>query len=346
MFVNFSYRTLENKGYMTETAIVVIEQNTALELNDLLSTAFQFAQASKACNTRKTYAAGWDSFTAWCDRHGVRYKETPDKEGLIALYASAMVSSGKLKVSSLNCYLAGICAGYKEAGAVVNLKHPALETVLKGIRNSYPKRPVRKEPLLTADLREMVQSLSVDINGKDTLIGIRDRAILLLGYTGAFRRSELAQLTVADLDFSAEGFKALVRQSKTDQEGDGIEKKIPCGDNPLTCPVLAMRAWLEASGITEGPIFRAINRHGHLAKEAMTGHSIARIVKRNPHLNGKQNRYGGHSLRAGFCTQCAINNVPIDLMMAQTGHTRMETTRGYIRRAESLQKSAAAKLGL
>jgi len=326
--------------------MVVVEQNDSLVLRDMMATAFNFAKASKSKNTKKTYAAGWASFINWCEKNGARYKETQEKEGLIALYASDMAIKGLLKIASLSCYITGICSEYKALGIVVNLKHPVLEDVLKGIRNTLLKRPARKEPILTEDLLGMMPAIPIAQNGKARLIGIRDRALILVGFTGAFRRSEFAVLTIEDLTETRDGYVALVRKSKTDQEGEGLEKTIPYGANSITCPVRAIKDWLDTSHITEGPVFREINRHGQLATKPLTGHSISRIIKRNSYLKGKQNQYGGHSLRAGFVTQSKMNGTDDALIMAQTGHKHRDTLDIYDRRGNSIKESAASMLGL
>lgn len=331
---------------MTEKAMVMVEHDNRLAFRDMVGTAFTYAQAATSKNTRRTYAAGWYSFVTWCEGHGANYKESPEKEGLVALYASSMASSGRLKASSLGCYMAAICFGYKDLGVVINLKHPAISTVLKGIRNTLPKRPARKEPILTEDLQSMMKAIPVDHDESRSIIGIRDRALILLGFSGAFRRSEITALTMDDIAFTRDGIIALVRRSKTDQEGEGLEKVIPYGANPITCPVRALKDWIEASGISEGPVFRAINRHGRVANNPLAGNAVSRIIKRNPCIKAKEDKYGGHSLRAGFVTSAVQRGVPEDLIMAQTGHKSSNTLKIYIRRGKSFSETAAAMVGL
>jgi integrase len=182
------------------------------------------------------------------------------KEALIAFYLTDHATKGSLKVSSMSCYLAGIRDHYQERGIIINPNHPTVKKVLKGIRNTLFKRPTQKEPMLVDLLRDIVGAIPVEKDGKPSLIGIRDRAILLLGFAGAFRRSELVSLDVDDLSFTRDDFIALIRKSKTDQEGEGLEKAIPYGGNPLTCPVRAVKDWLNASNLKSGPLFHPINR--------------------------------------------------------------------------------------
>ena len=331
---------------MEDQAIAVVETKNDLSIQNLMETAYEFAQASISKNTKRTYEWGKKSFLDWCADKNVDPMVTESKEALIAFYASDKASTGKFKVASITCYIAAICSWYLEHGVAVNMKHPSLKNVLKGIRNTLTVRPTRKDPILTEDLRSMVEAIPIDIEGVTHLAGIRDRALLLLGFTGAFRRSELVGLNLEDITFTRDGFIALVRKSKTDQEGAGKDKIIPYGANPITCPVRALQDWLAASKITTGPLFRRINRHGHLANEPLTGKSVAIIIKRNPYIKGKEEKYAGHSLRAGFVTQAAINNVSEDLIMQQTGHKSSNTLKMYIRRGKSFKETAAAMVGL
>lgn len=169
---------------------------------------------------------------------------------------------------------------------------------------------------------------------------------MLIGFTGAFRRSELVSLKYEDLRFNKNGIEIILRRAKTDQEGKGQTVPIPYGSNPDTCPVRSMQAWLEASGITSGHVFRGINRHGHLNGNGLTPTAVALIIKRNAHIKGRQAEFGGHSLRAGFCTQAAINGVSAHASMRQARQKKIETHQKYIRLANLWQDCAATKLGL
>ena len=331
---------------MSDQAIVVPEQKSLLSTQDLMNLAFDFASNATAKNTQKTYAYGWKSFLEWAQIRGIDPFTVTGKEALVSFYISEKAASGELKISSISCYLAAIRNQYNEKGVVINMQHPSIKKVLKGVRNKLTKRPVRKEPILTEDLKEMIQAIEVEKNGKPYLIGIRDRALLLLGFSGAFRRSELVGLNIENLTFSRDGFIALVDRSKTDQEGEGLEKAIPYGANPITCPVRAMNDWLAVSKIIEGAIFRSINRHGQIQPERLTGHAVALIVKRNTHLSENQSKFSGHSLRAGFVTSAAKKNVPEDLIMKQTGHKSSNTVKMYIRRGKSFEENAASLVGL
>jgi integrase len=179
------------------------------------------------------------------------------------------------------------------------------------------------------------------------LLGLRDRALLLLGFAGGFRRSELVALNVADLTFVPEGLEAFLANSKTDQERKGHVKMIAYGSDPSTCPVRATKDWLELSGLAEGPVFRPITRHEKLGSRAITDHAVAVIVKRSAAKVGLPiPELSGHSLRAGFVTEAARNGADYPAIMDQTGHESLTTVHGYNRRKKKWEKPASAKLGL
>jgi integrase len=178
------------------------------------------------------------------------------------------------------------------------------------------------------------------------VIGIRDKALLLVGFAGALRRSELVALTVADLDFTPEGLVVALRRSKTDQEGKGRKIGIPPG-RARTCPVRALQDWLEAAGIGEGAVFRGVNRHGQVADKPLTGRSVARIIQRAAERAGLDStRFAGHSLRAGLVTTAAKAGKPTHSIMAQTGHKSVGMVQKYIREAKLFEENAAAGIGL
>ena len=212
--------------------------------------------------------------------------------------------------------------------------------------------------MVTAILRRALDVLP------DNLIGVRDRALLLVGFAGALRRTELAAVEVSErtdwnwIENGRDGLTVHLARSKGDQEGEGQVVGIPFGSNPATCPVRAWRAWLEVSDITKGPAFRSINRHGQLGVDPLCDHSVALIVKRvivaGAIANGATaevaaaiaRKFAGHSLRSGLATSAAANRAPGHLIQRQLRHKKFETTVGYIREAELLMENAAAMAGL
>jgi len=221
------------------------------------------------------------------------------------------------------------------------MRHAVVSETLKGIRRTIGTAQTGKLPLLTADLQKLLAHVP------DNLAGVRDRALLLVGFAGAFRRSELAALDVEQLEFNSDGLVVLLDFSKTDPEGKGERVAIPFGSHHATCPVRALKKWLADARFESGPLLRAVNRHGRVSVEGLRGNSIAAIVKRACRTAGyNAKEFAGHSLRAGLATQAAANGVPERLIMRQTRHCSVTTLRRYIRQGSLFRETAAAKLGL
>ena len=222
-----------------------------------------------------------------------------------------------------------------------NMKHAVVAETLQGIRRTLGVAQPGKIPLLTADLIKVLAHLEPGLGG------IRDRALLLVGYTGRLRRSEIAAFTLADLAWVDEGAVLTLRRSKTDQAGQGRKVAIPKGSHPETCPVTALRAWVEQAKISEGPLFRPVDRHGCARGEALHKDSVGIILKRAVARAGfNPAGFAGHSLRAGFATQAARNGASAFDIMRQTGHRSVATVSRYIREAQLFRDSPASKLGL
>jgi integrase len=181
----------------------------------------------------------------------------------------------------------------------------------------------------------------------DSLIGHRDRCLLLVGFASAMRRSELVGLDVDDIEDTRDGLIVTIRRSKTDQEAEGRQIGIPYGSDPATCPVRAYRRWLEASGLDSGPVFRSVNRHGTLGANRLGGRSVALVAQSHAQAAGLDpTSVAGHSLRSGMATSAARSGATEAQIMAQTGHRSLPVLRRYIRRGSLFNDNAAAKLGL
>ena len=296
-----------------------------------------YADEATAANTRRAYRADWRDFSAWCDRnHRAPLPALPET---VAVYLAAL--AGHRKTSTIGRRLSAIAQAHRTAGLDSPTGEAAVRQVLAGIRRRHGTRQVGKEAAVTADVRAMAGTLG------ESLPGRRDRALLLLGFAGAFRRSELVALDANDVTSTRDGLVVAVRRGKTDQEGAGREVGIPYGSTPATCPVRAVADWLEQSGIVEGALFRPIDRHGTLRPRRLTDQSVALVVKRaalaaglNPAL------YAGHSLRSGLATAAAQAGVSERAIMEQTGHKSLPVVRRYIRRGSLFTENAAAKVGL
>jgi site-specific recombinase XerD len=309
----------------------------AAELSQLMAEARSYAQKGKADSTLKIYRRDWRHFTGWCAAHG--QTPLPATAETVALYITDQAR--RLKVSTLNGRLAAIAQAHRISGYESPTTSAPVQAVMRGIRRTKGMAQTQKTPTVTATIRSMLGAL------KDTPIGRRDRALLLLGYAGALRRSELVVLTMEDVEETSEGLIVTLRRSKTDQESIGRVVGIPYGSDPGTCPVRSLRAWLKTAQITEGPLFRPINRHGHIAAAPLLPKAVALIIKRTAESAGLDpGRYAGHSLRAGFATQAAQGGASERSIMEQTGHHSVLQVREYIRHGTVFMENAATRLGL
>jgi site-specific recombinase XerD len=300
--------------------------------------AERYAEQARADGTLARYREHWAAFTAWCERQGLG--ALPAEPKTIAMYLAARADQG-IRPTTLSVTLSAIAGEHRRAKLPPPTKDPLVEETWEGIRRQLGGVQKQKAPLSAAELRRMMDELPAG------LIGLRDRALLLLGFAGAMRRAELVALHCGALKFVPEGLEVLVERSKTDQKRKGKLKMVAYGSDPATCPVRAVKDWLELSGLTEGPVFRPINRHEHIAMQALTGHAVARIVKRTALKAGLPiPELSGHSLRAGFVTEAAKNGADYPSIMDQTGHKELSTVHGYNRRKDKWKKPASSKLGL
>ena len=302
-----------------------------------LDKARAYAEQSTADSTKRAYSADWQHFTAWCEVHGL--PSLPADVATLCAYLAECADEYKL--STIERRMSSIGKAHRLAGHPDPTKTEQTHLVMKGIRRKLGRAQTQKAPATVEPLRAMLGTL------ESSRAGLRDRALLLLGFAGAFRRSELVSLDVADLRFVAGGVEVTVRRSKTDQEGEGTVKGIPLGSNSATCPVRALRAWLAAAELVSGALFRPIDRHGNIKPERLSSSAVARIVKRCAGAAGLDAAdYAGHSLRAGLATAAATAGVSERSIMAQTGHKSEAMVRRYIRRGSLFSDNAAAKVGL
>jgi site-specific recombinase XerD len=296
--------------------------------------AASFAREQHARATRKAYRTDFGIFEAWCGSRGLA--ALPALPGTVATFLAAQTEDGA-KPSTLSRRLAAIRYVHARANHPSPTAHEAVKATLAGIRRTQGVAPDRKAPITAERLLQMVALVP------NTLRGARDRAILLLGFAGAFRRSELAALEVRDLQFLPEGIRIAIRRSKTDQEGAGQTVAIVRG--ACACPMEAVRQWLERAKITAGPVFRPVTKGGRLMDVALTPHSVGMIVKTCAGRAGYNvGEFGAHSLRAGFLTSAAMRGASIFKMMDVSRHKSVDTLRSYVRDADAFKNHAGAGL--
>ena len=230
---------------------------------------------------------------------------------------------------------------HQQAGFESPTRTWAVKQFLTGLRREVGVAPLRKRPILVADLRNILGALP------NSLLGVRDRALLLLGFTGGFRRSELVALNVEDLEETSAGLIVMIRRSKTDQEGQGRKVGDSSGGDQNTCPILALEQWQTAAAIKSGPLFRVMNRHGQALDRRLSAEAVGIVVKRYVEKLGYDPaRFAGHSLRAGLATSAAAAGKSERAIMNQTGHRNVATVRRYIRDGNLFRDNAAEGLGL
>ena len=291
-----------------------------------------FAMQEKSEGTRRAYASDWKIFCAWCDARGLT--SLPAAPGTTARSLSGEATRGT-KASTIGRRAAAISHHHKLVRHEPPTNAESVKAVVRGIRRAIGCAPVRKAPA-TADL---VMAMLEHCDG--SLIGLRDRALLSLGFAGAFRRSELVALEVSDLEATPDGYRCIIRRSKPDQDGLGQEIAIPRGCRIES--VRAIEAWLTASGITAGPIFRQIKKGGRIQAEALSRHSAAAIVKRYALAAGLDPAlFAGHSLRAGLITSCAEAGAPVLKIQEISRHKSLDMLSVYCRRADLFNGHATA----
>jgi site-specific recombinase XerD len=300
------------------------------ELVDPRAAVLSYLEAEKAGNTRRAYRSDWADFCSWCDT--VNLDSMPAEPMTVARYLAQLANSGR-KTATIQRRVAAIRAAHKAAGHEPPTNAEGVKGTMRGIRRTLGTRKVKKAPA-TAEVITRLQAVF-----PDTLAGIRDRALVLLGFAAALRRSELVALDVPDVDWRPKGIVLNKRRSKTDQEGRGALIPVPRG-NALR-PVDALEAWLSASGITSGPLFRSVHRSGALLEHRLSDRDVARIVKRYVAAAGIDAKvFSGHSLRAGFVTSALDAGVDPFKIMPITGHVKVDTLQEYDRRENDFASHA------
>jgi integrase len=308
-------------------------------LAPLLAQAEASFRAARSQSTIRAYEHDWKQFRTWCEQN--RLVPLPASTEAVILYATDLTKNQGKKWNTLSRRLAAISQLHQRAGFDSPTATWPMKQFLAGLRREIGIAPVRKKPVLVADLKQIVAALS------DSLLGKRDRALLLLGFTGALRRSELVSLNVEDLEPAREGLIIHIRRSKTDQEGEGRKVGIPQGVDQLTCPVHALERWLAAAGIQSSAVFRVMNRHGQVLPSRLSGEGVAIVVKRSVEKLGYDPiQFSGHSLRAGLATSAAAAGKGERAIMNQTGHRNVTTVRRYIRDGNLFRENASEGLGL
>jgi site-specific recombinase XerD len=299
-----------------------------------LDAAARLAAAEKSLGTRKAYSSDFRIFSVWCKNR--EQSALPALPTTVAAYLAHEVGKNR-RPSTLGRRLAAIQYAHQVTGHESPTSAETVKATLRGIRRTLGIAPGRKAPATANKAKAMARCVP------NSLIGLRDRAILLLGFAGAFRRSELVALDVADVETLDKGLRVTIRRSKGDQEREGTVVGIALG--ATDCPAAALRSWLGQAGIVEGPLFRSINKAGKVSSVRLCDRSVANIVKRYAERAGFDARmFSAHSLRSGFLTSAAANGASIFKMMDVSRHKTADTLRGYVQDAELFKDHAGAGL--
>jgi len=281
---------------------------------------------SKAHNTLRAYQADFNDFSNFCNTNG--FSSLPTDPKIVTLYLTHLSSFSKF--STLKRRLASINVIHKLKGHYIDTKHPVISENLMGIKRKLGVKQLSKKPILISDLKLIVQAI---IDDKNEYKKIQNKALVLIGFAGGFRRSELVSLEREDIDFVKEGVKINIRKSKTDQTGIGMTKAIPYFDNKIFCPVISLNEWINYTNISNGKIFNISDK------------SVALIIKKYALIAGLDNtKYAGHSLRSGFATSTAETGADERSIMAMTGHKTTQMVRRYIQEANLFKNNALNKI--
>ena len=311
------------------------------DLKSLHEATLNNLKSSKANNTLRAYKSDFKDFGIFCVKHG--FKSLPSEPKIVSLYITHL--SKNSKISTLRRRIVSISMVHKLKGYYLDTKHPIIVENLMGIRRVKGSIQKGKKPILINHLKLIIDVIN---NQKtDEIKKFRDKSIILVGFGGGFRRSELISVDYEDLEFVQEGVKINIRKSKTDQFGEGMVKGLPYFNNENYCPVSNLKKWLEISKIKSGPIFRRFSKGLSLTNKRLTDQSVVLLIKEYLNLAGIDNKnFSGHSLRSGFATVAAESGADERSIMAMTGHKSTEMVRRYIKEANLFKNNALNKINI
>ena len=311
------------------TDLKTIQEETLLNL-----------KASKAKNTIRAYKSDFHDFGLFCVKNG--FDSLPSNPKTVSLYLTYL-STNNIKISTIKRRLVSIGVVHKTKGFYLDTKHPAIMENLFGIKRRKGVKQKGKKPLLISNLKQIINVID-EVNTSKEKIS-RDKAIILLGFGGGFRRNELISLDYHDLEFVDEGLKINIKKSKTDQYGEGIIKALPYFDNSQYCPVRSIKNWLKVSKIKNNAVFRKFYKGMKLSNNRLSDQSVALLIKYYLEKAGiDSSDYSGHSLRSGFATTAAEAGAEERSIMNMTGHKSTEMVRRYIKEANLFKNNALNKI--
>ena len=314
--------------------------NIITDLKALQEETILNLQSSKANNTVRAYKSDFNDFGLFCAQNGL--KSLPSEPKIVSLYLTQL-STNNVKMSTLKRRLVSIGVIHKLKGHYLDTKHPSIIENIMGIKRRKGSVQKGKKPILINSLKKIINV--IDQQKKEEIKKLRDRSIILIGFSGGFRRNEIVSLDYDDLDFVPEGLKLSIRRSKTDQFGEGFTKALPYFDSSQYCPVVSLKKLLDLSKIRSGPVFRRFSKGSKLSQNRLTDQTVALLIKEYLNLAGIDSQnFSGHSLRSGFATSAAESGVEERNIMAMTGHKSTEMVRRYIKEANLFKNNALNKI--
>ena len=299
-------------------------------------------QSSKAINTVRAYKSDFKDFGLFCIQNG--FKNLPSDPKIVSLYLTHL-STKEVKISTIKRRLVSIGVIHKIKGYYLDTKHPIIVENLMGIKRRKGTVQKGKKPILINELKKILKA--IDEQNIQDIKKLRDKSIILIGFSGGFRRNEIVSLDYEDLDFVHEGLKITIKRSKTDQFGEGSIKALPYFEESVYCPVVILKRWLNISKISKGPIFRRFTKGSKLTNYRLTDQTVALLIKDYLNIAGIDSKnYSGHSLRSGFATSAAESGAEERSIMAMTGHKSTEMVRRYIKEANLFKNNALSKIKL
>ncbi len=296
-------------------------------------------KSSKANNTLRAYKSDFKDFGSFCAKHS--FDALPTDPKIVSLYLTHL--SKNAKISTLRRRLVSISMIHKIKGHYLDTKHPLIIENLMGIKRTKGSIQKGKKPLLINHLKLIINVINEQ--SFEEIKKARDKAIVLIGFGGGFRRTELVSLDHEDLEFVPEGLKIVIKRSKTDQFGEGMTKGLPYFSNHEYCPVMNLKKWLELSKIKTGPIFRRFAKGSSITNNRLTDQTVVLLIKNYLNLAGIDNsNFAGHSLRSGFATVAAESGADERSIMAMTGHKTTQMVRRYIKEANIFKNNALNKV--
>ncbi len=309
------------------------------ELKNLHEDTLNNLKHSKSKNTLRAYKSDFKHFASFCSKHG--FKSLPTEPKIVALYLTFLSKTSK--ISTLRRRLVSVSMLHKIKGHYLDTKHPIIIENLLGIKRTIGSYQKGKKPILINDLKTIINVISEEKIKE--INKLRDISLILIGFGGGFRRSELISINYEDLEFVTEGLKIRLKRSKTDQYGEGIIKGLPYFENEIYCPVRNLKKWLKISNIKSGPIFRRFIKGSKLSEYRLTDQTVVLLIKKYLQLAGIENsNYSGHSLRSGFATVAADSGADERSIMAMTGHKTTQMVRRYIKEANIFKNNALNKI--